>query len=247
MVLPSFCLLYATCCAFSCCVLTDWSFKGGTKVTGAVTQKQDYLCLSDHWASWSYFESPKGGTKVAALCKGGFSKHADTVSLRTLQLTFTGYIQAWDRPMHFHHSDVKKSAVFQLFAQPLVRAKKTEISKARHYWPQKGSVMQKGLPCQNVTLLRTGRIKYISGSHPNNWALDHHVLKYNMGPSGKKTTKYDLPINHRQMDYFFFHFPHYIFADDIWNSRLCQRYHWMPRSVPITVNAATTHNRFTAR
>ena len=37
----------------------------------AVTQKQNFLGLSDHWAFWSNFWSPKGGTKVAALCKGG--------------------------------------------------------------------------------------------------------------------------------------------------------------------------------
>ena len=38
----------------------------------AVTQKYDLLGLGDHWTSWSFFWSLKDGTKVAALCKGGF-------------------------------------------------------------------------------------------------------------------------------------------------------------------------------
>ena len=37
----------------------------------AVTQKQNFLGLGDHWASWSFCWSLKGGTKVATLCKGG--------------------------------------------------------------------------------------------------------------------------------------------------------------------------------
>ena len=39
----------------------------------AVTQKQNFLGLGNHWASWPFFWSLKGGTKVAALCKGGFN------------------------------------------------------------------------------------------------------------------------------------------------------------------------------
>ena len=61
------------------------SFKGGTKVAGAVTQKQDSLGLGDYWASWSYFGSLKGGTKVAALCKGGFSNFETHIKYRFLE------------------------------------------------------------------------------------------------------------------------------------------------------------------
>ena len=65
-----FCLLYATSCAYTPCLWLGDSFKGGTKVAGAVTQKQDSLGLGDRWGSWSYFGSLKGGTKVGALYKG---------------------------------------------------------------------------------------------------------------------------------------------------------------------------------
>ena len=50
------------------------SFKGGTMIAGAVTQKQVSLGLGNRWASWSYFGLLKCGTKVAAFCKGGFTQ-----------------------------------------------------------------------------------------------------------------------------------------------------------------------------
>ena len=37
-----------------------------------ISDTQNFLGLGDHWASWSIFWSLKGGTEVAALCKGGF-------------------------------------------------------------------------------------------------------------------------------------------------------------------------------
>ena len=68
MVLPPLCLLCATCCAITAYLVVQGRHKGRA---AAVTQKQNFLGLGDHWASWPFFGSLKGGTKVAALCKGG--------------------------------------------------------------------------------------------------------------------------------------------------------------------------------
>ena len=65
-------LLYYLLCLPSCLEI-DGSFKRGIKVAGAVTQKQDPMGLGDHEASWSYFWSLKGGTKVITLCKEDLS------------------------------------------------------------------------------------------------------------------------------------------------------------------------------
>ena len=70
MVLPPLCLLCATCCATTADLVVQWRHKGRA---AAVTQKQNFLGLGDHWASWPFFWSLKCGTKVAALCKGGFT------------------------------------------------------------------------------------------------------------------------------------------------------------------------------
>ena len=69
MVLPPLCLLCTTCCAITAYLVVQGRHKGRA---AAVTQKQNFLGLGDHWASWPFFGSLKGGTKVAALCKGGF-------------------------------------------------------------------------------------------------------------------------------------------------------------------------------
>ena len=70
MVLPPLCLLCTTCCVTTAVLVVQWTPKGRA---AAVTQKQNFLGLGDHWTSWSIFWSPKGGTKVAALCKGGLT------------------------------------------------------------------------------------------------------------------------------------------------------------------------------
>ena len=70
MVLPPPCLLCATCCPTTAALVVQGRHKGRA---AAVTQKQNFLGLGDHWASWPFFWSLKGGTKVAALCKGGLS------------------------------------------------------------------------------------------------------------------------------------------------------------------------------
>ena len=69
MVLPPLCLLCATCCPTTAALVVQGRHKGRAT---AVTQKQNFLGLGDHWASWPFFWSLKGGTKVTALCKGGF-------------------------------------------------------------------------------------------------------------------------------------------------------------------------------
>ena len=69
MVLPPLCLLCATYCAITADLVVQGRHKGRA---AAVTQKQTFLGLGDHWASWPFFWSLKGGTKVAALCKGGW-------------------------------------------------------------------------------------------------------------------------------------------------------------------------------
>ena len=71
MVLPPLCLLCATCWATEADLVVQGRHKGRA---AAVTQKQNFLGLGDHWASWTLFWSLKGGTKVAALCKGGLRK-----------------------------------------------------------------------------------------------------------------------------------------------------------------------------
>ena len=58
-----------TCCATTAVWVAQWTHNGRT---AAVTQKQNVLGLGDPWASWSIFWLLNGGTKVAALCKGGF-------------------------------------------------------------------------------------------------------------------------------------------------------------------------------
>ena len=69
MVLPPLCLLCATYCAITADLVVQGRHKGRA---AAVTQKQNFMGLGDHWASWPFFWSLKGGTKVAALCKGGW-------------------------------------------------------------------------------------------------------------------------------------------------------------------------------
>ena len=99
MVLPPLCLLCATCCANTAALVVQWRHKGRA---AAVTQKQNFLGLGDHWASWPFFWSLKGGTKVAALCKGGFTGHQNVISTlcvlnfseETKKHTFTFYVIA---------------------------------------------------------------------------------------------------------------------------------------------------------
>ena len=61
-----------------CDLLCHYSSFGGSRKAksraAVVTQKQNFLSFGDHWASLYFFWSLKGGTKVAALCKGVFRK-----------------------------------------------------------------------------------------------------------------------------------------------------------------------------
>ena len=68
MVLPPLCLICATCCATTAALVVQGRHRGRA---AAVTQKQNFLGLGDHWASSPFFWSLKGGTKVAALFNGG--------------------------------------------------------------------------------------------------------------------------------------------------------------------------------
>ena len=70
MVLPPFCLLCATYYATSTALVVQGRHRGRA---AAVTQKRNFLSLGDHRASWPFFWSLKGGTKVAALFKGGLN------------------------------------------------------------------------------------------------------------------------------------------------------------------------------
>ena len=74
IVLPPLCLLCATCCATTADLVVQGRHKGRA---ATVTQKQNFPGLGDHWASWPFFWSLQGGTKVAALCKGGFTHSLD--------------------------------------------------------------------------------------------------------------------------------------------------------------------------
>ena len=65
MVLPP--LLCTTCCATTAVLMAQATHKGRAV---AVTQKQIYRGLGDHWASCPIFWSLKSGMEVAALCKG---------------------------------------------------------------------------------------------------------------------------------------------------------------------------------
>ena len=101
MVLPPLCLLCATCCATTADLVVQWRHKDRAV---AVTQKQNFLGLGDHWATWPFFWSLKGGTKVAALCKGGFN-----------------------RPLHGHYEhlltelSLNDTDAFKNFTQPITR------------------------------------------------------------------------------------------------------------------------------
>ena len=70
MVLLPPCLICATCSVTTAFLVVQGTHTGRA---AAVTQKQNFLGWGDHWASWSIFWSLKGGTKVAALCKGGLT------------------------------------------------------------------------------------------------------------------------------------------------------------------------------
>ena len=75
MVLSSFCLLYVTCCVSTSYLYIGGSFKGGTKVTGVVTQKQDSLGSGDYLASRSYFGSQFNALRLrpmASFCRRYF-------------------------------------------------------------------------------------------------------------------------------------------------------------------------------
>ena len=100
MVLPPLCLLCATCCATTAALVVQGRHKGRA---AAVTQKQNFLGLGDHWASWPFFWSLKGGTKVAALCKGGV-----TYTGTEIGTWISNYIQTtqWDVISH-PYSDYK--------------------------------------------------------------------------------------------------------------------------------------------
>ena len=80
MVLPPLCLLCATCHATTADLVVQGSYYNST-------QKQNFLVLGDHGASWPFSWSLKGGTKVAALCKGGLTNawadHSKTWKLET--------------------------------------------------------------------------------------------------------------------------------------------------------------------
>ena len=71
MVLPPLCLLCATYCATTAALVVQGRHKGRA---AAVSQKQNFLGLGDHWASLPFFWSLKGSTNVAALCKGGLKE-----------------------------------------------------------------------------------------------------------------------------------------------------------------------------
>ena len=58
MVLSSFCLLCATNCTTTAALVVQGRHKGRA---AAVTQKQNFLGLGDHWASWPFVWSLKGG------------------------------------------------------------------------------------------------------------------------------------------------------------------------------------------
>ena len=87
MVLPPLCLHPATCCATTAALVVQGRHKGRA---AAVTQKQNFLGLGDRWASWPFFWSLKGGTKVAALCKRGLTT---TVNIITCCLMTPGHYQ----------------------------------------------------------------------------------------------------------------------------------------------------------
>ena len=78
MVLPPLCLLCATCCATTAALVVQGRHKGRA---AAVTQKQNFLGLGNRWVSWPFFWSLKGGTKVAALCKGGLTEQLLNMAL----------------------------------------------------------------------------------------------------------------------------------------------------------------------
>ena len=89
MLLPSLCPI--CCCATAVVLVVQGTHRGRA---AAVTQKQNFLGLGDHWASWSIFWSLKGDKKVEALCKGGFSYW------RLHPLTAASMVHV------FHYSDV---------------------------------------------------------------------------------------------------------------------------------------------
>ena len=93
MLLSPFCLLCATYCATTAASVVQGRHNGRA---AAVTQKQNFLGLGDYWASWPFFWSLKGGTKVAALCKGGFKGDRlcrDIWSLDTISRIESSYLQ----------------------------------------------------------------------------------------------------------------------------------------------------------
>ena len=69
MDLPPICLFCTTCCVTKTVLVVQGTH---TVRAAAVTQKEYFLGLGDHLASWSIFWWIKGGTKVSTLCKGGF-------------------------------------------------------------------------------------------------------------------------------------------------------------------------------
>ena len=78
MVLPPFCLLCVTCYATTTALVVQGRHKGRA---AAVTQKRNFLSFGDHRASWPFFWSLKGGTKVADLCKGSLTDTRASVAV----------------------------------------------------------------------------------------------------------------------------------------------------------------------
>ena len=67
MVLPPLCLLCATCCATTAALVVQGRHKGRA---AAVTQKQNFLGLGDHWASWPFSGRSKLARRSQPCVKG---------------------------------------------------------------------------------------------------------------------------------------------------------------------------------
>ena len=78
MVLPPLCLFCVTCCVTTVALVVQGMHKGRA---AAVTQKHNFPDVGDHWASWPFVWSLKGGAKVAALCKGGLKHQHEDMQL----------------------------------------------------------------------------------------------------------------------------------------------------------------------
>ena len=101
MVLPPLCLLCTTCCATTTVVVVQGTYKGRA---AAVTQKQNFLGLGDHWASWLIFWSLKGGTKAVALCKWGLMvpyKKVMSVDIRLFSINCALHLVLFSQSIYY--------------------------------------------------------------------------------------------------------------------------------------------------